>query len=116
MREITRLHLKADLVTLSACQTGVGPTEGEAGVINLEQAFLMAGAKAVVATLWNVEDHSTAVLMQDFYRHLAQHHDKAMALAYAKRDFMDQNRNLPPYYWAGFVIVGDGGSAVSFGQ
>ncbi|HEY6351213.1 MAG TPA: CHAT domain-containing protein, partial [Candidatus Angelobacter sp.] len=49
VREITRLHLNADLVTLSACQTGVGPTEGEAGAISLEQAFLMAGAKAVVA-------------------------------------------------------------------
>lgn len=116
VREITRLHLNADLVTLSACQTGVGATEGEAGVISLEQAFLMAGAKAVVASLWNVEDQSTTVLMESFYRHLAEHEDKALALAHAKRDFLEQNRNLPPYYWAGFVIVGEGAVTVSFGN
>jgi CHAT domain-containing protein len=88
VREISRLHLNADLVTLSACETGIGMTEGEAGVISLERAFLMGGAKAVVATLWNVEDHSTSALMEAFYRHLAEREDKATALAQAKRELM----------------------------
>jgi CHAT domain-containing protein len=105
VREVTRLHLHADLVTLSACQTGIGPTEGEAGVISLQHAFLMSGAKAVVASLWNVEDRSTTELMEVFYRHLADHEDEALALTRAKREFV--HRHLTPYYWAGFIITGD---------
>jgi CHAT domain-containing protein len=93
------------LVTLSACQTGIGPTEGEAGVISLQHAFLMSGAKAVVASLWNVEDRSTSELMGVFYRHLADHEDEALALTRAKREFA--RRHLTPYYWAGFIITGD---------
>jgi CHAT domain-containing protein len=114
VREIARLRLNADLVTLSACQTGIGPMEGEAGVMSLEQAFLMAGAKAVVASLWNVEDQSTTILMEGFYRHLAEHEDKAMALAHAKQDFLEQHRNLSAFYWAGFVIEGEGAGTISF--
>ncbi|HEY6252329.1 MAG TPA: CHAT domain-containing protein [Candidatus Angelobacter sp.] len=66
VREISRLHLNADLVTLSACETGIGMAEGEAGVISLERAFLMGGAKSVMASLWNVEDRSTSNLMEAF--------------------------------------------------
>lgn len=113
VREITRMHLSADLVTLSACQTGIGPTEGEAGVISLEQAFLNAGAKAVVASLWNVEDASTTQLMKAFYRQLAANQDKAAALRSAKRELLNANPSLPPYYWAGFVLVGEGSTPVS---
>ena len=114
VREINRMHLSSDLVTLSACQTGVGPTEGEAGVISLEQAFLNAGAKAVVASLWNVEDQSTTQLMEAFYRHLADQEDKAAALRSAKRELLNANPSLPPYYWAGFVLVGEGSTRVPF--
>ena len=112
VREITRMHLSADLVTLSACQTGIGPTEGEAGVISLEQAFLDAGAKSVVASLWNVEDQSTTHLMEAFYRHLATAEDKATALRNAKLEMLKANPNSSPYYWAGFVLVGEGSAAV----
>jgi CHAT domain-containing protein len=112
VREINRMHLSADLVTLSACQTGIGPTEGEAGVISLEQAFLNAGAKAVVASLWNVEDQSTTQLMGAFYRHLADKEDKAAALRSAKRELLNANPSIPPYYWAGFVLVGEGSTPV----
>ena len=88
------------------------------GVVHDKERYrqLLAGAKAVVAGLWNVEDQSTTVLMEGFYRRLAEHEDKAMALAHAKRDFLEQNRNLPPYYWAGFVIVGEGEGEISFGN
>jgi CHAT domain-containing protein len=115
-REIARFPLRADLVTLSACETGVGTPEGEAGVVGLEQAFLIAGARAVVASLWNVEDHSTTALMKAFYEHLAEHEDKALALAHAKRDILERyGDDVDPYYWAGFVIVGEGAEGVSFG-
>ncbi len=115
VREISRLHLNADLVTLSACQTGIGPTEGEAGMISLEQAFLMGGAKAVVASLWNVEDESTTLLMESFYRHLAHRQDMATALAEAKREFVGRP-GFSPYYWAGFVVTGEASAPVSFGR
>jgi CHAT domain-containing protein len=113
VREIMRLPLNADLVTLSACETGVGATAGESGVVSLEQAFLISGARSVVASLWNVEDRSTTALMKAFYTHLAQHEDKALALAHAKRDMLDRYRDLPPFYWASFVLVGEGAEAIS---
>jgi len=116
LREIMHLSLNADLVTLSACETEVGTNQGEAGVVNLEQAFLIAGARAVVASLWNVEDNSTTTLMKSFYEHLAHHEDKAVALAHAKLDILQKYPDVPPYYWAGFVMVGQGAEQVPFGN
>lgn len=113
VREIMRLPLNADLVTLSACETGVGTPRGESGVVSLEQAFLIGGARAVVASLWNVEDRSTTVLMKAFYGHLAHGEDKTLALAQAKRDMMDRYKGISPYYWASFVLVGEGAESVS---
>jgi CHAT domain-containing protein len=103
-REIRALHLKAKLVTLSACDTGVGPV-GEAGVANLVNAFIEAGADSVVSTLWDLEDQSTEYLMTDFYSKLALHERKVDALRSAQLDLL--NKGLPPYYWAGVQIVGD---------
>jgi CHAT domain-containing protein len=113
VREIMRLPLNADLVTLSACETGVGAARGESGVVSLEQAFLISGARAVVASLWNVEDRPTTPLMTAFYEHIVQGEDKASALANAKREMMDRYRGLSPYYWAPFVLVGEGAETVS---
>ena len=104
VREIRNLHLKAKLVTLSACDTGVGPI-GEAGVNNLVNAFIQAGADSVVSTLWELEDHSTERLMTDFYSQLAGHKRKVDALRSAQMDLLHDG--LPPYYWASFQIVGD---------
>jgi len=104
VREIRALHLNANLVTLSACNTGVGPT-GEADVANLVNAFIEAGAETVVSTLWDLEDHSTEHLMTTFYSQLALHHRKVDALRTAQLDLL--NQGLPPYYWASFQIVGD---------
>ena len=104
VREIRRLHLNAKLVTLSACNTGVGPV-GQAGVANLVNAFIEAGADSVVSTLWDLEDHSTEYLMSLFYAQLARHTRKVDALRTAQLDFL--NRGLPPYFWAGVQIVGD---------
>ena len=104
VREIRNLHLNADLVTLSACNTGVGPV-GEEGVANLGNAFIEAGAETVVSTLWELEDQTTARLMMSFYGNLARHQSKVEALRAAQLDFV--HAGLPPYYWAGFEIVGD---------
>lgn len=117
VREIMGLRLRAELVTLSACDTSLGADEKEAGVISLEQAFLIAGARAVVASLWNVEDSSTTALMKAFYTHLAQHEGKALALAHAKRDMLDRyGDDFYPYYWASFVMTGEGVDNIAFGN
>jgi CHAT domain-containing protein len=104
IREIRNLHLNASLVTLSACNTGVGPV-GEEGVANIVNAFIEAGSQSVVSTLWELEDHATAHLMTVFYAHLGRHEEKAEALRQAKLEML--NSGVPPYYWAGFVLDGD---------
>ena len=104
IREIRNLHLNASLVTLSACNTGVGPV-GEEGVANIVNAFIEAGSQSVVSTLWELEDHATAHLMTVFYDHLGRHEEKAEALRQAQLEML--NSGAPPYYWAGFVLDGD---------
>ncbi len=113
VREIIRLHFNADLVTLSACNTGVGKLQGEEGVTNLVEAFLVSGAKAVVASLWSADDTYTLALMERFYTHIAEGQDKATALRQAKLDLLAKyGKQVPPYYWGAFVLVGDGGSPI----
>lgn len=104
VREIRRLPLNASLVTLSACNTGVGPV-GEEGVANIVNAFIEAGAQSVVSTFWEVEDRATAQLMMDFYQHLSHNEGKAEALRRAQLDML--HSGVPPYYWAGFELVGE---------
>jgi CHAT domain-containing protein len=100
VREILRLRFNADLVTLSACNTGVGKLQGEEGVTNLVEAFLVSGAKAVVASLWSADDTYTLALMERFYTHLEEGQDKAAALRQAKLDLLAKyGRQVPPYYW-----------------
>jgi CHAT domain-containing protein len=104
IREIRNLHLNANLVTLSACNTGVGPV-GEEGVASIVNAFIEAGSQSVVSTLWELEDHATAHLMTTFYGHLGLREEKAVAVREAQLEML--NSGLPPYYWAGFVLAGN---------
>lgn len=114
--EIMRLHFNADLVTLSACNTGLGKIEGEEGVTNLVEAFLVSGARAVVASLWSADDMYTGKLMERFYAHVAEGQPKAAALRQAKLDLLAQDSSVSPYYWGAFVLVGEGGTAIPLGQ
>jgi CHAT domain-containing protein len=82
----------------------------------LNRRSWLPAARAVVASLWNVEDSSTTALMKAFYTHLAQHEDKALALAHAKRDMLEHYGDPSPYYWAPFVLVGEGAQPVSLGR
>ena len=114
VREIRDLNLAADLVTLSACDTGVGALEGEEGIANLVRAFLFAGAKSVVASLWTADDRSTRTLMERFYRHIAEGEDKGFALRHAQMDLLAEfGDQALPFYWAGFVMVGDGSGSIA---
>ena len=109
VREIRDLPLHAGLVTLSACDSGNGKLLGEEGIASLERAFLLAGARSVLASLWTADDTYTVGLMRRFYEHLINGLDNGAALRQAKLDllqeFMDQ---ALPLYWAGFTLVGDG--------
>jgi CHAT domain-containing protein len=109
VREVRALHLKAGLVTLSACNTGVGPV-GEVDVADLGHAFIEAGAETVVSALWELDDQSTTQLMTSFYRNLANHQTKTEALAQAQVSLM--RSGLSPYYWASFEVVGDPAGAL----
>ena len=114
-REIAELHLNADLVTLSACDTAKGKLQGEAGMESLEEAFFMAGSRAVVASLWSADDATTGSLMQHFYQHLAEGHDKATALREAKLDLLRKfGGDAAPFYWAGFILTGEGATPIAF--
>ena len=106
--EISRLRLNADLVVLSACDTAVGRVLQQEGVSNLVRSFLMAGARAVVASTWKAADRSVAALMTQFYSYLSQRIDKGSALRQAKLDFIQKfkDRSLP-VHWAGMIMIGD---------
>ena len=102
--DIMRLTLQADLVVLSACNTGLGNISGD-GVLGLSRAFLAAGAQSVVVSLWSVPDQPTSELMQTFYRKLAVNGNKAGALRQAMLE--TRARHPDPLAWAGFILVGD---------
>lgn len=105
--EIFDLKLDTDLVVLSACETGLGKeTKGE-GLVGMTQAFLYAGTPSVAVSLWKVEDRSTSDLMFALYRHLNNPRlNKADALRRAQLEMISKGDFTHPYYWAGFVLIG----------
>lgn len=108
-RDLYQLRLHADLVTLSACRSALGrPIEGE-GFIGLSTAFLYAGARNVVATLWSVDDEATAVFMKAFYSGLVGGGlSPSSALRRAQLSLAASPGYRAPYYWAPFVLIGPG--------
>ena len=107
--EIARLHTNADLVVLSACDTAVGRLQGEEGVANLSNAFLLAGARAALSTLWSIGDTFSLYLVKRFYAHLNKNATAAAALTAAKRDMIETfGKRAVPLYWAGFILDGAG--------
>ena len=105
--EIFNLKLNADLVVLSACETGLGKQVKGEGLVGLTHAFFYAGTPSIMVSLWKVQDRSTADLMFSFYQHLDSTKEKTEALRLAKLELIGQNRYAHPYYWAPFVLVGE---------
>ncbi|HEU4391686.1 MAG TPA: CHAT domain-containing tetratricopeptide repeat protein, partial [Blastocatellia bacterium] len=105
--EVFNLKLNADLVVLSACETGLGKEVRGEGLIGLTNAFLYAGTPSVTVSLWNVQDRSTADLMVRFYQQLDNGQDKAAALQQAKLKLIQNSRYAQPFYWAPFILIGD---------
>ena len=111
LNDIYHLSLNARLVVLSACRTALGKAEGGEGPISLARAFLYAGASGVVASLWDVDDRATEVFMTHFYEGLFRRKLPAdAALQYARDAMRTSAAWRHPYYWAGFVFIGDSAS------
>lgn len=112
-RDIYSLHLNADLVTLSACETALGQNVTGEGIIGLTRAFFYAGARSVVASLWDVEDMATARFMQRFYANIQRGQPIDIALQRAKLDFIHSGGTTSnPFYWASFVVSGNARASV----
>jgi len=106
MSEVLRLSLRSDMVVLSACQTALGREVTGEGVVGLSRAFLYAGSRAAVVSLWPVDDASTAVFMAKFYAHVKGGLPPAQALARAKQELRADPAHAHPFYWAPFVFFG----------
>ena len=114
MHQIFNLSLPADMVVISACETGIGRKIGGEGLNGLSRGFMYAGAKRIVASLWKVNDASTSQLMKYFYERLGLREGldfdrtrPATALREAQLEMMGQRIWRHPYYWAAFIIQGD---------
>ncbi|MCB0554903.1 MAG: CHAT domain-containing protein [Phaeodactylibacter sp.] len=109
VRDLYNLSLNAELVTLSACETGVGELQRGEGIISLARAFAYAGAKSIATTLWPVNDRSTQELMVSFYRYLHAGLPKDQALRQTKLDYLSghSGSEAHPYFWAAVIGIGD---------
>lgn len=111
LSDLYGLHLPAELVVLSACQTNTGELAQGEGVLGLGRGFFHAGARSVIASLWNLNDRHTAQIIRQFYEELAAGTPKPEALHRAKLTFLKDN-SIPafqrtPYYWAGLSFYGN---------
>nr|MBX2821413.1 CHAT domain-containing protein [Rhodothermaceae bacterium] len=108
LSEVYNLDLNAELVVLSACETGLGKIAKGEGLIGLTRGFMYSGAQSVAVSLWKVEDTSTSDLMIGYYDGILNGKKKAEALRESKQSLIASSDELAqPYYWAGFIQVGD---------
>jgi len=110
--EIVALDLGARLAVLSGCASARGKVLPGEGVLGMTSAFLSAGAPVVLASLWPVDDSVTARFMDEFYGFLGKGETVASALSLAQHRLMEDHRTEHPFYWAGFVLAGDGDRAI----
>ena len=105
--DIYKLSLAADLITLSSCDSALGKDMESEGIIGLPRAFLYAGAKGVIASLWKVDDEATARMMSALYARIKNGESPGSALRRAQLELAHDERWSKPYYWAAFVLQGD---------
>ena len=108
--EIPAYNLNAELVVLSACETGTGSYHDTKGLVGLTQSFLLAGSKAVVSSRWAVEDRATAEIMASFYTYLKNGISKDLSLRLAQQEYRLRHAGTfkeLPFYWAAFNLYGD---------
>ena len=108
--EIYNMKLNAQMAVLSSCSSGFGRMQKGEGMMSLARGFTYAGCPSIIMTLWQVSDQSSSDLMTSFYRYLKKGKSKQESMRLAKIDFLDAADDLTsnPYFWSGFVVVGDG--------
>lgn len=112
--DVLTLRLSADLVVLSGCRTGLGHAVRGEGLQGLSQAFLVAGARNLLVSLWDVNDKATAELMKRFYHYLLEENlPPSAALQATQASLFAEKRFKSPYYWAAFVLQGLGEARIS---
>lgn len=111
VREIYNLPMNmTKMITLSACETGIGELKKGEGFLSLARAFFYSGAKSITSTLWKINDRSASEIMTDYYSYLKKGKSKDKALQLAKLDYLQKNKgtNLThPYYWSAFTVSGN---------
>lgn len=107
--EVAQMPLQANLVVLSACETGYGKFQQGEGVISLARSFMYAGVPSVVVSLWQVNDQATAIIMRLFYQNLTKGMSKSMALRKAKLSYLEKFEGMAahPALWSAFIQIGD---------
>ncbi|NND05911.1 MAG: CHAT domain-containing protein [Saprospiraceae bacterium] len=108
LHELYNLQLPIQLVTLSACETNVGPVQTGEGLASLARGFSYAGAKSIVTSLWDVQDKAATDIMQYFYTNLAEDLPKDQALQRAKMSYLEKSTGnlMHPFFWATFILIG----------
>ncbi len=108
LQDIYNMNLPAELVVLSACETGLGENVKGEGIVGLTRGFMYAGAKRVVVSLWSVNDVATSELMGKFYQKMLQEKQNPVtALRQAQLEMWKSENWQSPYYWAAFTVQGD---------
>ncbi len=110
LRDLYALQLPAEMVVLSACETGLGEFRQGEGVLSLARGFAYAGARSIITSLWAANDASTARLMERYYQHLKEGLPKDAALRRAKLDYLEaatEAEDAHPFKWGGFIAIGD---------
>ncbi|MGD9993571.1 MAG: CHAT domain-containing protein [Salinivirgaceae bacterium] len=107
--ELANLDLGADLVVLSACNTGFGKLNRGEGIIGLTRGFFQAGCKSLLATLWSVSDETSLRIIDGFYTELEKQQTKSFSLTESKRNYVKQAKGMwaHPFFWAGYISIGD---------
>ena len=106
MADVLGAKLHAKLVVLSCCHSGQGPIKAE-GVVGIARAFLGAGARSVIATLWAIDDEATLEFMRHFYGHLVAGQSASKALHQAMKCLRESEQYKAVKHWAPFVLIGD---------
>jgi len=104
--EIYGLSSKADLVTLSSCESGFGKLEGSEGLLGINRSFIYAGTPNVVFSLWKVYDKVSSELMVDFYENVLLEKDYAKSLRAAKLNLLKKETTAAPHFWAPYLLIG----------
>ena len=110
VRDLYNLNLSANMVVLSACETGIGELREGEGIISLGRGFTYAGAKSIISSLWSINDRSTKEIIQSFYSYLEKGLQKSHSLRKAKLDYLEKSTKPNPKHWASFTAYGDMGA------